>query len=511
MCFNPTTLPQASMHPALRVAEIRHLICEAIGADELKGILAALAQTCQAFFQPAIKVLWAAVELGYWLRYTMPEDVWNGDWYFGTSRVLSLRRDIVVQDWTRSVIYSPFIRRLICPASGGTALDVAQSLGGILICPPPETCFVSLRYLTWHQNNLTAMRPFLGPNLTSLHIWTPCLVGTIDESMKFLLEVSRRFSRTMRDIGFHFDTSDNRGPADLISSLFAVYADLRCASAHVANQQALIFLGALPRLQSLSVTFVTDLEDFATLAADRSFFPSLQALELQAVTQLEANLLFSALTTSPLSTLHLGLRGLVLNSAFESLLASITRGSQSELRLLDISSLDHREDGDLWSLTLLTCSFFSSLTNISIESHVGFEITNESLGTLAQNLPHIAELRLWAANSGGKHVTLPCLASFAENCRSLRTLKIPLDACDVAWALSILASRAFPRQRALRELMVLNAGIERPSDVAAYLSILFGALKKITTMADEGDEGVYDGAYAESTSASYWEEVHRLL
>ncbi|CAK5276375.1 unnamed protein product, partial [Mycena citricolor] len=201
----------------------RNLICEAVERDELKGLLAALAQTCRVFFQPAIEALWATVELGDWLRYTMPEDVWNAGLGSGMSRILSPRRDIVSQDWTRSVIYGPCIRDLTCPSSGGSALDVAQALGAILICPPPETCLVSLQSLTWHQNNLTAMRPFLGPKLTSLHIWSPCLEGNTDENMAFLSEISHRFSKTMRDIGLHFDTSDEEGPADLLSSAFALY------------------------------------------------------------------------------------------------------------------------------------------------------------------------------------------------------------------------------------------------------------------------------------------------
>ncbi|CAK5277175.1 unnamed protein product [Mycena citricolor] len=253
-----------------------------------------------------------------------------------------------------------------------------------------------------------------------------------------------------------------------------------------------------------------DLEDFSALPVEAPFFPSLQALELQAVTQEEANQLLSALTRSPLSNLHLGLRGVVPNSAFESLLSSITGGS-SELRLLDVSTSDHREDSELWSLTLLSRPFFSSLTTICIESHGGFDITNESLGILARNLPHIVDLRLWSADARGKRVTLPCLAPFAEHCRSLRTLKIPLDACDAARAFSLLATRRFPRQRALCELMVLHAGIERPSDVAIYLNMLFGALQKITSTADESDEGVYNGANTDSRTASDWRELRRSL
>ncbi|CAK5266150.1 unnamed protein product [Mycena citricolor] len=494
------------MHPALEVAEIRNLICEAVERDELKGLLAVLAQTCRAFFQPAIEALWASVELGDWLRYTMPEDVWDAGL---DSRILSPRRDIVPQDWTRSVIYGTCIRDLACPSSGGSALDVAQALGAILTCPPPGTCLVSLKSLTWHQNNLTAMRPFLGPKLTSLHIWSPCLEGSTGENMLFLSEVSHRFAKTMRDVGLHFDTSDDDGPADLLSSAFAGYEDLRSASAHLANQRTLVCLGALPRLQSLSTTFVTNIEDLAMLSVDTAFFPALEMLDLQSVTQAEAILFLSTLTRSPLSALGLGLKELVLNSAFENLISTVRSCPASELRILDISSSDHPEGGDLWSLGLLCSPFFSSLTRIYIKSHVGFDITNDSLSALAQNLPRLLDLWLWTADPGGKLVTLPCLATFAEHCRSLRTLKIPLDARDAPRASSLLVSPPFPRQMALRELMVLKAGIEHPSDVAAYLNMLFGALTTITTRADERDGASYDGADEDSWTRSYWREVHR--
>jgi hypothetical protein len=142
---------------------------------------------------------------------------------------------------------------------------------------------------------------------------------------------------------------------------------------------------------------------------------------------------------------------------------------------------------------------FSNVTRVSLRLNQGINLDSEDAEEIAKAWPRIVSLALDASKSNPPNeekitrLTLWGLTAFARHCPYLENLSLPIDAREVPGMLS--GELIF--DNVLSYLDVSFSPIRDPVSVAAFLSDIFPALRKIETL--------------EQSVKDQWEQVERLV
>ncbi|KAJ7613397.1 hypothetical protein FB45DRAFT_1008923 [Roridomyces roridus] len=166
------------------------------------------------------------------------------------------------------------------------------------------------------------------------------------------------------------------------------------------------------------------------------------------------------------------------------------------------------------AVTLLSPLFiFENLTCVELTAPVGFDFDNDSIASLACAWPRIQHLELVSSmfQNIPSRATLLALVAFAKHCRSLRLLKLSLNAKVVPTWQTLASSPDAPRpqQRVLSSLYVRDSPVGSPLAVAVFLSSLFPKLRHIST----SSQGILQTEQVEQVDPlnSQWKAVEKAL
>ncbi|KAJ7019944.1 hypothetical protein C8F04DRAFT_1051322 [Mycena alexandri] len=126
------------MHPSFRIPEITSLIFY----QTLNGA----EQTCQAFQEPALDLLWNSQYTVMNVLNCMPDDIWEmlDD---ADSEEVRLKRPVLPSDWERSLIYTHHVRHFKYEPSDSHP-DTAAFYEMLRMCLPPGPLFPKVKHLS---------------------------------------------------------------------------------------------------------------------------------------------------------------------------------------------------------------------------------------------------------------------------------------------------------------------------------------------------------------------------
>ncbi|KAF8064880.1 hypothetical protein FPV67DRAFT_1500543, partial [Lyophyllum atratum] len=195
------------MHHCLNIVEILRLVCDFVYYDDGPKDIAALAATCQAFYNPACDVLWHTLPSLAPLVRCMSADAWQL-----VNRTVSLRRATTSEDWAPCKPYARRVRRL----------GFALRFGGDIVQHPVmrnqkvdyhvlqilslnhAITFPNLRDFRGKEVHLLYIGIFLGPSLRSVELWLPAedphfVVSTILDCIRTKAPDLKRFRLVVED------------------------------------------------------------------------------------------------------------------------------------------------------------------------------------------------------------------------------------------------------------------------------------------------------------------------
>ncbi|KAJ7673876.1 hypothetical protein DFH06DRAFT_1445406 [Mycena polygramma] len=447
------------MHSCLKIAEIVDIICSHIDLTPVLRVggglrrdntsakcdLAAVAQTCMAFREPALDYLWSSTALAELLIRCMPSDLWAVDPEKGGGKGTRQLRPIHASDWSRLSLYAPRVRELTCGSDGASLHHIFPTLSLSF----PETLLRNVRTLDWAPNAVDFH--FIScPRLTDFSIWT--------DTVEF-----PPVSRFVRDLR-------------LVRTL--------CAS---LDQDALENLSTLPALESLTlVSLPLNLTVSPVHRAPR--FPGLLYLEVQP-TDLASMMQFLQFCRNvPLQTYDIHFFNFLdSEETYELYDALAARISHSTLAVLDLSSeCDARNQFDITSdvippTTLLLLYCFHNLTSLSISSPLGFDLDDTAVLQMALAFPRLETLYLRGSLPANiPRTTHECLRILARHCPRLWTIAIAFDSTAIPVPSASL--RADEQHERLHHFDVQHSPINNPSTVAQLISSVFPNACQIHTL-----------------------------
>ncbi|RDB14844.1 hypothetical protein Hypma_016479 [Hypsizygus marmoreus] len=252
------------MHRCLQVPEIISLICIEISGDKPLAItshtsLAALAQTCKFFQDPALDELWKAQSSLKPLLRCFPADALAKD---KQGRLL-FYRPLERRDWSRVLFYAPRIkvltskintvtRQFPAPEYDFADISVWQMLA--ISKPPSLKHFLpNLRSLAWHESQ-DATSPFiillLAPTVTHLDFWTK----TTAAESPLLLSVVPSLHE-LCPLLEHIQLLGQTTPTGIriVSEMVSQWNSLRQIDIDTLNPRALLHLANMPTLEILRI------------------------------------------------------------------------------------------------------------------------------------------------------------------------------------------------------------------------------------------------------------------
>ncbi|KAF8173840.1 hypothetical protein K438DRAFT_1850115 [Mycena galopus ATCC 62051] len=467
---------------ALQITEIVRMICDETSSHwlysrlEYKTLLS-LAITCKIFSEPALNLIWREQTSLVPLVKCMPETVWK-ERQVGAAVVVCLRRPIATSDLPRLLFYSLRVRRL--DLDRFYTIDKKTVHPGFLKALDmslPQGCFMPrLSHFSWHPQKaegLTIMRHFLGAQIRELdlglgdHIADLSILPFIRASCPLISELL---------LGLGGETNPHAIP--LISEAVCGWQHLADLSIPNLDQASWTHIARLPSLTSLSVGFAKDttlyLPEF--LSGQPRFCTGI--IQVISSTQFES-LTISAMaswTTTAWQKLHTCIRDCLNNPAFHSI--EVTEWAKLS-RPVDIAPYV------LSSAALRPLLTIRSLTSISYQIYPSLDVDDDFLGEMAK-----AWRRMEALQFGNEvavvptqrpRATLKCLINFAQYCRRLTNLGLPINATT-----DIPEFTQEPGKRICNHLEVFEVGFSpisstKEAKVAAFISNLFPSLEYLFT------------------------------
>ncbi|KAF9228708.1 hypothetical protein BS17DRAFT_744743, partial [Gyrodon lividus] len=179
-----TTNTSNIIHECLSIPEIVALICIMVGEDTLvigklaqdsivtikaHATLFNLAQTCRAFSEPSLDILWYNLRSLEPLVKCLPRDLWRHSARTGS---LVVMRPLLAEDWRILRGYARRARSLTVPANQASKLDrnFVSAMAGV---PYNGPLLPNLRRLYWRDGSEALsplLRVFLGPSLNVLDV-----------------------------------------------------------------------------------------------------------------------------------------------------------------------------------------------------------------------------------------------------------------------------------------------------------------------------------------------------
>ncbi|KAJ7054928.1 hypothetical protein C8F01DRAFT_1322471 [Mycena amicta] len=445
------------MHRALCIDEVLQSILSHVDSPVDTGArersLAYLARTCKTFEDPALDLLWASQDTLNCLLKCLPAEHWHEvpsnfthwrrDWPWP---IFCLHETVAKNDWGRVLHYSRRVRSLSLgfKSSSECAFPDAQTLRTIasqfadgelmpnlssFACqePPDDTelpAYMSL-FVTPKLTELSLTA------LTSMDLFLPLL------SLAIPFEQLERLSLLLSVV------SRDDGPVPPHeSSIRQIYASI------------------IPRLHQIRRLVLVNFNAYS---------------ELKHISQL---LRLEVLTIMDYSTVNLfleTLRNLMLTGCPTKVRDVVRTLRVPKCHLEHYHLPDYVVDG----AALVPLFQFTNLTEVDLQTPIGFTISDATIWDMARSWPEITTLTLKAASQMQIRpiTTLDALRAFARHCRKLEFLTMPVDA-TVAPALDNFVLE-HPSQ--LGQLEIHNSPITsaRVSDIARFIFSLFPNIKAV--------------------------------
>ncbi|TRM58343.1 hypothetical protein BD626DRAFT_573762 [Schizophyllum amplum] len=492
------------MHPALEIPEIVLSVCNALVAkkedatgdgpyDVHARALAACAQTCRAFYMPAIMALWKYDDLMLEtiLLHCMPEDVWDtkpntqGD--AACSKLIYPKCPILPADAERLLFYAPLVNKLIVgwPVDGkftrvweaGLSKEGYEAVSSVL----PHPAFVNMRHLIWYTGgaSLSHIQQYLSPSLSSL---TLKLTRAARPHISLLSDLADRCPFVT---SFNLDTDDyseGRGEVEVLHSRLIRAWDLHSLDSCILDHSSLIYLAQSPHLTQL-VNDRGDTLSWIPLSLPHKPFASLCYLHLRNIDMRLCMDLVQACTFTALRRLEL----FPFNPAagdWKRLYTAI-RAAHAQPQLLyslEIEQWGFEEtnvQGDpVTEDDIVSLLDFTELSTLSLETLGGFDLEPATLERMATTWPAMKMLSLRGVvrPEWQRRLTLYALVPLAMHCPKLNNLELEFDGTGVSF------DQNPPRPDTpspLTALAVKWSPINSSRAVAAFLSVYFPHLRHV--------------------------------
>ncbi|KAJ7606511.1 hypothetical protein FB45DRAFT_1137253 [Roridomyces roridus] len=455
------------MHRCLQVPELvalisSHLITPWYSTPAERRDLAMLARTSTVFSDHALRLLWASVALMNLLRclpsdaYSLTEEVKMYNAYYR----MTPRRSLEEPDFERVRFYARYIRRLDSDSHNGSAM-------------------------------VGSVRPWLSESMFPLlqRLTSICMPGDFPAASALVSQLATlptavfALSECVRGL-YHIQT---------------LYTD-------VLDCPALDHLSRLSSLQELILNGMIP-TDFPT-PGSQPLFPSLvyfYATEIDSASrflQRGKDIALAALILKKNHPRPVPSTSDEMHRLLSAMESGISYSSLTDFGFTDgkAGSFD-RSDALIYTIraSSLRCLFcFNNLTDVSIETVVGFDLDNATVADMARSWPHIKELLLQTRFGVSRpRTTLHCLEAFAEYCPDLVKLCISFDATVI------------PKSQGdfrLKDLMMLQVDASPISEADPVAQIILRICPRLTD--------VWTLSYAdiewEETEAEYfaiWQKV----
>ncbi|KAJ6589738.1 hypothetical protein B0H19DRAFT_241550 [Mycena capillaripes] len=493
------------MHAGLRIREIVDSVVSGLDAEFETAELAALAQTCTIFHEPALDALWRNQDdLRHLLR-CMPDDIWETMDDDGVTPIP--RRPIVPSDWDRVSKYAPRIKSLRCDdlhdyPMMGVYQAIRQYLPGSYLLP-------NLEHLGWNHGYSSYIELFLGPRLKSITIgWqedgTYPPLATLAQTHPGLVSVE------IKGVNGDSEESERVQLYSFVRSL----THLEELEVRTIDAETLKYLGRLPTLKTLRAV-LSDSVAFPDVP-NGSMFSHLRTANFRPEQDPGGGIvpLLALLCTwknPQLMSFEADVfdsRGLEDVERLYQLLAGHIAHDHLEMLQLEIMQPEPPviavHPGGLFKPLFS----FTRLTVMELMVPVGYDFDDATVAEMARAWPAIEELGLRSRTNHEPRCTLLALESFARHCPNMWLLSITLDASSMPATLGT-DDGVLPQQKLKRlDLAWSRISTAAVAAVPAFLSGLFANLTQITTdMGQLWDEGDEEG----QKNHERWMEVERLV
>ncbi|KAJ6554829.1 hypothetical protein B0H19DRAFT_1072176 [Mycena capillaripes] len=482
------------MHPCLKIPELVHLIFSNFATEYGRNgkALSKLGQTCRAFHDPAMDLLWKDPG-GFRILQCMPSDLFtikvtqvaSG----GFRRTAKLLRPIVARDWDRALFY---ILRVKIFQFRSCDITLCSEIFPALMRSHPMDCFfpnlIALRWTRWDAD-FPYINHFISSKITSIIVWEmppSCITSLLSSlsanccrlqmvDIRWSVQASVEF-QDMED-RLHRSVSAFVRQLSVVQHLHILLPDVSSVE-HVEQIESLRVLG-LPTIP---------LHVLPRSTQSPASFLNLSQLFIERLTFETAIMLIRMCTESAFQTLHFTFQPWSKDELVHEFYTALAHCSRSHvsLQLLMLQNAVHHERHLVQDMSLLRKATleplfsFRNLTKIEIESPSGFDLNDGFCAEIARAWPNAERITLKPSyQPATPSATFESLRSFAEHCRHLIYLHITLDARVVPH------SRLLGREVHHPSLDHLHVGyslitISEVDRVAAFLSSIFYNLTLIS-------------------------------
>ncbi|KAH6902409.1 hypothetical protein BKA70DRAFT_1306834 [Coprinopsis sp. MPI-PUGE-AT-0042] len=496
------------MHRALDVPELLDLICSQFSASFNAEVhdrrsLVNLSRTCRRFSQPATEALWSNLRDLQPLFDMMGDDLWSwrdtGYSQGNTARIL--KREVMSKDVNSFKTRASRVVELSLTLHSQLILILGaiQSASRYEDHPLfPKLRSVHLTLPTSQSEDISALRLFLGPNVSSFHLVIPkCTYAQLS-----LLTALSHQCRGLSDLVLVAPIS----PTSLTTAILN-WQSLRSVALPYPTRGLIEGLSHMPNLNGVNLTLHPLTLQSEVLSSGG--FLKLRKLILRCDEDISPSLfIIKALRKSPLQELHLSsttTSPLAMIASLNALLP--THVEHSSLKLFSLIELrpddtvrpildeEEAEKDDACNIEGLR--HFQNLEVISIHLDTPLATGMPPLRQLAHHLTRLRSLDIGAfgqyAYPSVPKVNLGNLAEILQLFPHLTDLSIPIDGRDVTGGKLVKG----PPHSLFFTLHVGVSPIESAQDVANLLSELLTAgnvisSTNIETLSEEGVEEASD-------------------
>ncbi|KAF8079279.1 hypothetical protein FPV67DRAFT_108504 [Lyophyllum atratum] len=408
------------MHPCLKIVEILRLVF-AFVYDDHRGPedMAALAVTCQAFYNPACDVLWQTLPSLAPLVRCMSADTWQM-----VDRTVSLRRPTTSEDWAPCKAYARRVRRL--GFAPGLLMNMVRHPLHVtrshkidfhvlqVLSLNHAITFPNLHDFRGSAGHLPYMGLFLGPSLHSVELWL--LAEDPNFIVSSVLDSFRTRARNLKSIRL-FD-NNRRYPTDfgpifvgLVEGLARLEV-LDCGRFILPNA-AVRTLAASSTLHTLEVANTGE-DIVSSLPAGQPPFQHLKYLVITTQNLGQCSQLFERahprhLHTLDISTTYPPLGSEILH-LFEVLETHCVHQHLCKLDIRSVASPSPLGASDAYVISPTTVApllAFGNLESINIDFHCAFQLDDISFEEMAMAWPKMTRFTYGSRLSWDDDAALP--------------------------------------------------------------------------------------------------------
>ncbi|RDB14893.1 hypothetical protein Hypma_016465 [Hypsizygus marmoreus] len=516
------------MHNCLRIPEILGLICiDCIDWDcddrpVLHKSLAALAETCRDFHEPALDTLWGDLNTLEPLIRCMPDDLWAK-----VDNTWTVTRAIRPTDWERFRNYARRVRKFSYNyyrrKERGISDEAFQVLSAATATNAqpllPNVTEFNARQLDGSNGIIPFVHLFVGPRLITLRItsYEPTLA-----TLSFVANINLWYPSltTIGLIGF----ATSQAIAEL-SAAIPTWKQLRQLLVGKLSQPALKYLASLSTLERLHITSSFSLEPqvFFPTPCPSPTFRALRLLHIECRDHMFCiNLLKLMAQATSLRDLRLECYGpppkrfdweiltgtlhdICLHPTIEDLCIKDTTGNRLG-RSVNPNAVPLPFD------VLMPLLPFTNLTSIDLFAEAGFDLDDSNLETLAKSWPRLTSFCI----EGGPYrdiiprPTSLSLVSFAHHCKDLEILTLAFDGRTVLPRSATV--RGHNKSHPLRMLDIGCSPIVDPRAVGDLIYRLFPSIRIIHNVESDLKYGLdEEDLWSETKLEKDWLQVEKFI